>query len=186
MTTLVVAISGDEAWAGADQHVGLGGTKLPVQVEKFTPWNEVCVGFAGDAALQSAVRRQRYEAHPKPNNMNQLCEYLREDVRKNLPSMPENFEALAVARGQIWHIDSNFDAIALCTSAYAVGSGADFALGSLFHTTGLNPERRVRSALQAAAHHDSATDDRHVLWKWSGSKWERRPTATAPEARTGA
>ncbi len=59
-------------------------------------------------------------------------------------------------RGRLYRIDSDFQ-IGRSIDLYdAVGCGEEFALGSLFGSANLEPEARVRLALEAAAYHSSA------------------------------
>ncbi len=58
-------------------------------------------------------------------------------------------------RGHLYRIDSDYQIGRSVDEYYAVGSGDEYACGSLHSTRGQDPEHRVRLALEAAAHHSS-------------------------------
>jgi ATP-dependent protease HslVU (ClpYQ) peptidase subunit len=58
-------------------------------------------------------------------------------------------------RGHLYRIDSDYQIGRSIDEYYAVGSGDEYACGSLHSTRGLDPEQRVRMALEAAAHHST-------------------------------
>lgn len=62
---------------------------------------------------------------------------------------------LVAIRGELYAIESDFQIGRLTDGYAAVGCGQDLALGSLHTSTALKPERRVRAALAAAAHHSA-------------------------------
>jgi ATP-dependent protease HslVU (ClpYQ) peptidase subunit len=58
-------------------------------------------------------------------------------------------------RGHLYRIDSDYQIGRSVDEYYAVGSGDEYACGSLHSTRGLDPEHRVRMALEAASHHST-------------------------------
>ncbi|EIV91013.1 hypothetical protein [Frankia sp. QA3] len=58
-------------------------------------------------------------------------------------------------RGHLYRIDSDYQIGRSVDDYYAVGSGDEYACGSLHSTRGLDAEQRVQMALEAAAHHST-------------------------------
>jgi hypothetical protein len=57
---------------------------------------------------------------------------------------------LVGVRGRLFEIDDDYHAREMLEQYDAVGSGVSVALGSLYSTTGQDPETRIRVALEAA------------------------------------
>lgn len=80
---------------------------------------------------------------------------------------------LVAVRGRLYGCDPD-NTITRTSDGYdAIGSGEDFALGSLASTKGMDPEGRVRLALAAAAHHCASVAEPFTVVK------EKRPRGGA-------
>lgn len=57
--------------------------------------------------------------------------------------------------GALWQVQSGFEVTGTLDDYDAVGAGDDLAKGALYATRGRAPRRRLRLALEAAAHHQT-------------------------------
>jgi ATP-dependent protease HslVU (ClpYQ) peptidase subunit len=67
----------------------------------------------------------------------------------------EGGQFLVGVQGELFCVDSDFQISRTVNGYTAIGCGADIALGSLHTNTKATPQRRVRAALAAAAHHSA-------------------------------
>lgn len=63
----------------------------------------------------------------------------------------QSHNALLAIRGRVYELQSDYSFTRCSTGEYAIGSGYEYAFGSLHSTRGPMTELRVRSALEAAA-----------------------------------
>lgn len=85
-----------------------------------------------------------------------LVEQIRELMKdKGFSMVSENAETggncLIGYKGKLYELQSDFSLNRTLSGYNAIGSGADYALGSLFATSDLSPEDRIFTALSAAA-----------------------------------
>jgi ATP-dependent protease HslVU (ClpYQ) peptidase subunit len=122
------------------------------------------VGFCGDWRVGALVRlKLRLPKLPEPPQLEraiavELADDLRallkaSDVALNEDADDEDWSLLVGARGEIWELNSFFQALRSRWRHTAIGSGAGFALGSLDESeeSVRTPAERIRRALKFSA-----------------------------------
>lgn len=158
MTCIVAVAEKGQVWMGADSAAtDPRGTQVIRREPKVFKLGDAVVGVAGSFRAAQVIR---YSAPPveKHRDMHRyLCTEWIESLREAMgeavaESETETFEgALLIGiSGAVWQVEADYHVGRSVQTFDAVGSGAQVALGSLLSTKGLEPDKRVKLALEAA------------------------------------
>lgn len=164
MTCIVVFADKDEIVLGGDSAAVDGNSSFSRTEGKIFKKSKNCyMGFAGSfRAGQLAQYAFKLPSHPEKMTDH---EYLCTNFIKNLKAAfkqndftvdddDNSVSFIVVYNGVIYEIDSDFQVGIPLQKYYAIGSGAEYAMGSL-HTShnlvGVKPTTKVEAALEAAS-----------------------------------
>lgn len=108
----------------------------------------------------------------KQSNLEYLATMFIDSVRKCLKEggfskveneQEEGGQFLVGYRKKLYRVDADFQVNSHIDSYMAIGCGACFALGSLWTSKDLPPEKRVRQALEAAGHFSSGVCEPYYI-----------------------
>lgn len=168
--TGTVYIGGDSA-GSADTFISIRAD------EKVFNNGPFIMGFCGSFRMGQLLR---YKFDPPRQTVNQddmkyMVSTFIDSVRKcfgengfgKTPDKDDNRGCtfLVGYNGKLYTIMSDFQVAQLHDNYYAIGSGADLALGSLYSTVGLKDEDRITIALEAASKFNSAVAAPFVVVK---------------------
>lgn len=171
--TAIVAVRDERRkviYVGADSLASNGLQCSRVSDPKIFTKGEFTIAYAG-SFRSGQVIAYRFQPTPLPKAHGRLLPYmvnefgdaLRESlgkagrIRKEMEQESAwPLEFLVAVRGRIFAIQEDFSVLEPSAGYAAAGSGESFCIGSLHSTGGLgiHPEKRIRLALEAAAHHD--------------------------------
>lgn len=81
----------------------------------------------------------------------------------NINGQREGGTFLVGTQGRIFCVDGDFQVGETRDEYTAIGCGEDIAFGSLFSTRGQSPRKRIKTALDAAAHHSAGVTGPFVI-----------------------
>lgn len=157
--TVVVAVDWDDGAVvvGCDSSIVRDDARETVDTPKWWIHHGVLVAFAGDLhaarIAREAHHRQRAPGVDVLAYVERLNARTRAALRRERIAM-DSLDLLVAVRGRAYVIASN----AVTRSEYgyaAIGSGEEYALGSLASTERQAPTWRVEQAIAAAARHSS-------------------------------
>ena len=162
MTCIVAIETPDGVWMGGDRMASDPWQGIELDEPKVF-WNGPaligCCGSIRQAQLMRYVLAvpadsltwdvNRWVATDLTRAMIEMAEGWRTSHVKDGVSRSHN--ALLAVRGRVYELQSDYSITRCARRIYAVGSGQEYALGSLHSTAHLPPEERVRVALEAAA-----------------------------------
>jgi len=167
MTCVVGLETEHGVFIGADSASSNGYTSFSSRVEKVFLKNcgargEFLIGFTTSFRMGQLLRyKLRVDKHPDDMpDMEYLATIFIDAVRACLKDggfteIDKERESggrfLVGYRGKIYMVDYDFQVNSNACGFYAIGSGAQFALGSLYSTNGLSPRNRIKIALRAAS-----------------------------------
>ncbi len=171
--TAIVAVRDESRgliYLGADSLASNGMQSSRISDPKIFQKGEFLIAYAG-SFRSGQVLAYRFQPPPMPKSerrlfpymVNEFADALRDSlgkagrIRKEMEQ--ENawpLEFLVAIRGHIYAVQEDFSVLEPSDNYAAAGSGENFCIGSLHSTKYLkmHPEKRVRLALEAAAHHD--------------------------------
>lgn len=163
MTCIVGLVDDGVVYMGGDSAGLSGWSVTPRTDEKVFALNEsILVGYTESFRMGQLIRFGMEDMKP-PEDCGLLFRWMvTEFVAKARQVMAEGgFRKrenevdrgglfMVGARGHLFTVEHDFQVADLSRPFHAVGCGADFAMGSLFSTSGA-PRERVRRALEAAA-----------------------------------
>lgn len=185
MTCIVGVEHQGEVWIGGDS-AAIGGYELMIRNdEKVFIRDGMLFGCAGSIRMRQLLRYALDipEHSQKKDSMSYLVTDFVDSVRgcfeqRGWPGKHDDVGRevsgswLLGYRGELLLIDSDFQIGRSSCGYYAVGCGADIALGSLHSTRQSDdPERRVRDALEAAECHSAGVAGPFIVLH--GAKKER-------------
>jgi ATP-dependent protease HslVU (ClpYQ) peptidase subunit len=161
-------------WMGCDSMASDGRAKMRMLAPKVVRTGDLLVGVCGSLRVRDTVE---YVALPERGEaMKDDREYLVRSYVPHLRAALKDAGVLATDDG-LDEVDSNmllayrkrlyslYDDFSLLEHAeWAVGSGSEYALGSLFSTSG-DPAKRIKTALQAACEFSPSCGPPFVLEK---------------------
>jgi ATP-dependent protease HslVU (ClpYQ) peptidase subunit len=166
---------------GADSLASNGMQSTLVADPKIFQKGEFIIAYAG-SFRSGQLLAYRFQPPPLPKKPSRLLPYmvnefgdaLRETlgkagrIRKEMEQ--ENawpMDCLVAVRGRIFALQEDFSVLEPSDGYAAAGSGENFCIGSLHSTKAINmqPERRVRLALEAAATHNPNVGPPFVIKK---------------------
>jgi ATP-dependent protease HslVU (ClpYQ) peptidase subunit len=162
MTCIVAIETADGVWMGGDRLASDAYQGIELDEAKVF-WNGPaligCCGSIRQAQLMRYVLDvpgasltwdvNRWVATDLTRAMIEMAEGWRASHVKDGVSRSHN--SLLAVRGRIYELQADYSFTRCARHLYAVGSGQEYALGSLYSTAHLPPEERVRVALEAAA-----------------------------------
>ena len=127
-------------WAAADSLLSDGGPVMQMGAPKvWTPAPRIVVGACGDLSWVERLRSVEWPS--KESDLPRLALDLAGDAEG---------AALLGWYGRLWYLSSGRECAPIRDKAYAVGSGAPYALGALA-VSQAGPARRVADAVRVAA-----------------------------------
>lgn len=161
--TVIVAIETDDAvWFGSDRLGSNGYVGEPVTFPKVFANGCVTIGYTGSFRMGQLLQYAlTVPVLPVGVDVNRwmavdFMQAVRQAFKDN-----EWFESkdgvavggsfLVAVAGRCYEIQSDFSFLRSMSNEYAVGSGKDYALGSLRSTRGSKPKKRLLEALETAA-----------------------------------
>jgi ATP-dependent protease HslVU (ClpYQ) peptidase subunit len=180
MTCIAALVHEDGVYMAADTAGCYAGTTFLLDEPKVNVRGEVVMGFSGGVRVMSLIHNA-FEPPTIPEGRDltafmavEFCDALYEMVnaRKALETDGEwKRESLGGAllvgvRGRLFMVDTFFACSPILESYFAVGSGAELALGALYAITRsirnwdvpdeLGPESMLELAVESAVHFDQA------------------------------
>lgn len=169
MTCIVGLVDGDKIYMGCDSRVSAGSSVLECEHKKIYKVNDkMMIGTAGDVRYANVIRHVFSPPDPLENqsNMDYLCSLFVPklmkcldtekcmEVDKNVGKVPGRI--ILTYNGKLYSIARDY-CVLEHPSYYAIGSGGDYALGSLYMTEGIgiDPVIRINKALDAACKFDA-------------------------------
>lgn len=166
MTCIVAIETQDGVWMGSDRLASGHTVGTVYDAAKVFRRDDVLVGSCGSVRLKQLLRYSvDIPVEELTWDMDRwMTHHLAAAIRSAFSAHGFDYsqhgvsgyggEFLFAIRGRCYEVQSDYSWIRSATGEYAVGSGAEVALGSL-HSTRMwaDPEDRVRAALEAAAEH---------------------------------
>jgi ATP-dependent protease HslVU (ClpYQ) peptidase subunit len=162
LTCIVGIVEKGKVWVGGDSLGSRGGTKVYITGGKVTTRGEFVIGTCGPCRTVNLARHV-FEPPPLVTDADvdaymakDFAEAWRACVKENgLIQTEEGAESqmgmlLVGVRGFLYEIDGYFSAVRPANGYTAIGSGDSIALGALYATKGMPPEKRLKLALEAA------------------------------------
>ena len=137
------------------------GEKRPIIATKLF-WNgDFLIGFVGSVRTGQLLKTEYFEV---PDDIHELADAIREHlaVKGSLATSDEqlsmqNCNFLVGFKGRLYEILTDFQLNEACGNYLAVGSGSNWAMGSLFTSKRVkSAEKRVLIALRAASEFDAS------------------------------
>jgi ATP-dependent protease HslVU (ClpYQ) peptidase subunit len=161
--TCIVAVETDKGvWIGADRLGSNGHIGSPVTFPKIFSNGSLTIGYTSSFRMGQLLQ-YALKVPNLPVNANldkwvatDLVKAIREAFKDNEWNESKDGVAiggafLVVVKNRVYEIQSDFSFLRSISGEYAVGSGQDYALGSLRSTRGQEPEKRLIEALATAA-----------------------------------
>ena len=165
MTCIVGLISNNKLYMGSDSQCTNGNQILPTSREKIFTIGNLTLGTAGDVRFNNIIKYYLdvpYH-HNDISDMEYICTEFLGNLRSaiegqkfseekdNVSSIPNYCELLVAYKNTLYAIWYDYSVVDF-SEYYAIGSGSDFALGSLETTKqlGIDPKERIELALGAA------------------------------------
>ena len=162
MTCIVGLRDGDRVWVGADSLASNGHIMWDMLDPKIFRNGDFLIGCSGSPRAAQLMQhafsppKKHADDDPKKYMATAFITELRDCFRsggvcqKNNEVETVDVWTLVCFRSRIFHICSDFQIGERREGFDAIGSGEQFALGSLLSTVDKDPEHRVLLALQAA------------------------------------
>ena len=176
-----------KVYLGGDSATTKGAQRMIRAEPKVYKRGEILFGGAGNSVVSqvlshiasdpSVVEKQDplgyilNEFIPSFKKFLRQADQLRE--KDGVATVPNEF--LVAFRGELFSISSDFDVFTSLDDYMAIGSGEEYALGSLYSTkySDLKPEERLFMALEAASKHDSYVGGPLQVVDEDGNEWNR-------------
>jgi hypothetical protein len=165
--TAVCAISdGARVWMGADS-AGVGGTSLQIRRdEKVFQNGDMLIGCTSSFRMISLLRytfKQPPKKSPKQTDLEYLHTSYIDAIRRCFKSGgfgvtdggDKGGTFLIGWKGNLYMVQDDYQIACPVDRFSAVGCGEDLCLGSLYSTTNMTPEDRIRTALEVAERYSS-------------------------------
>jgi ATP-dependent protease HslVU (ClpYQ) peptidase subunit len=166
MTAIVGIAEKGKVWIGGDSQATRGGTKLRLAEGKVAQNGEFLIGTCGPHRFLN-LAKHIFEPPPLVADAdldafmaNEFSDAWRACVRQSgqlsVEDSLESYDGMILVgvRGCLYEVDSSFGTVRSLDCYAAIGSGDNIALGALHATKGMQPEKRIKLALEAAAKWD--------------------------------
>ena len=184
MTCIVALREWNRIYLGADSCVSGSHTRITGK-PKVLRKGEFLLGGAGHVRGNQLFKYSLFLPNPcegedsysylintvtvKMRQVFRVHGFLREEEKQQRAA---NNSFILIYRGEIYKIGSDFSVNNPLEDYFAVGSGEHFALGSLYSTekTNLDPETRIKIALDAASKYDGFVSPPYeiISMEWDG------------------
>lgn len=174
MTTIVGIADGETVWMGCDSAASsyencidiISDTKIIIKPVNGTG-DQLMVGMSGTRLVHELVSDMDFALEPTGETAErelrrffvpEIVKVLREhNLLEQGRDVYRGGSMLVGWRGHLFHIDIQLSIIEYRIGFRAAGSGAFYALGSLYSTLdmGLSPEQRITMAIEAACYYDA-------------------------------
>lgn len=161
MTTIVAVENSDHVLIGCDSQATMGRMKQSLPGGKIFTNGEYTIAVAGRFRLLQLMAKVEL-----PPTTSDSLDYhmahvfspaVAEQINAISPDLLSESLMLVVVKRQVFLITPDGSAIQNNRGHYSIGSGSDYALGSLARYTGDITERQVLAALEAASNYDIGT-----------------------------
>lgn len=163
MTCIVGIKTPKGLYIGGDSAVSSGNLVQILEDPKVWQRGQFIIGFAGSLRVGQIVK---YKMKIPPINKREPTQYMvtgfvdamRKVLKKAGASREDNKEEeqdnqfLIGFKGRLFEIDEAYGVCEVGDEYVAIGSGTEYALGSLHTSKGQPPEKRIKAALEAAAY----------------------------------
>lgn len=170
MTCIVGLVDNTDVYIGGDSAATGGNTQVTLASPKVFRNGEFLIGVSGSIRMLQVL--QHVFSPPKPEEDEDILTYM---IAKFVPAMRTCFtnngygtvnngeagmdsQFIVGYRGRLFTIYQDYQVTEVVDGYSAVGSGGEFARGSLHTTTFngvVNPEARITAALDAASYFDA-------------------------------
>lgn len=161
MTCIAAVAHEGKVWIGGDSAAMSQGVIYRVENGKVWRSGEFLFGVAGDLSPGITIRftftppqipDDDLDSYMATTFADELRASLKRRGRLEVENAVEsvNCALLVGVRGALYHMDESFCMTPSLENYCAIGSGREVALGSLSETRRLEPERRIRRALERA------------------------------------
>jgi ATP-dependent protease HslVU (ClpYQ) peptidase subunit len=164
LTCIVSLLDKQTLYIGGDSAAS-SGTSICIREDKKVFYNgPFIIGFTNSFRMGQLLH---YKFVPPVQEVEDDVEYMSTafiDNVKNCFSLndfvfdndADDSAFLVGYRGKLYVVDTDFQVGVPSTPYYAIGCGADFALGAMYATEGKKPEARIVTALEAASKFSTA------------------------------
>lgn len=166
MTCIIGLEQNGVAYLGGDSRVSQGWKKETLAGKKVFPVNDCLFGCCGDVRMVNIIQydlalpKQQINTSDERYIISDVVDMLRTflkvkgwaKVESNEETMP-NSALLIAYHSQIYEVASDFCVTRNCDGVYAVGGGNEYALGAMLALRNLEPQKRIKRALQIAGHY---------------------------------
>jgi len=170
MSTIVGIIDNGKVWMGADSYATTAeGERRRIINKKMFYNHPYLIGHVGVIRTGQVIRSEYFNP---PKDIFEFPDKIREqlEIKGCLAVNPEDQTSIqssnfliATPNGKLFEILTDFQMNEL-KDFVAIGSGAPYALGSLWTTrTWSNSKRRIMAALKASTTYDMATGPPYVI-----------------------
>lgn len=163
MTCIVGIKAEDGLWIGGDSAVSSDNLVQTIADPKVWKRGQFIIGFAGSLRVGQIIK---YKMKIPPFNKRPPTEYMvtgfvdamRKALKNSGAARKESQEEaqenqfLIGFKGRLFEIDEAYGVCEINDEYIAIGSGTEYALGSLYTTKSKNPEKRIKAALEAASY----------------------------------
>lgn len=165
--TCIVALKHDGVlYLGSDSQVSFGGTIFYDSEPKVFKKGSMIIGCAGNLVF-GKILKYNFNIPDHSESLSDL-EYLNSVFVDSLREICRKREYLKVIdsrsgtsdstlicyHGEIYRLSSDFDVTLFSGDFISIGSGGEFALGSMYSTSGVSPIDRLNTAIEAACLYD--------------------------------
>lgn len=162
MTCIVALKHEKKIYIGGDRCLSDDSFLMSTTDPKIFKKDKMVIGYAGSVRMGKVLK---YDFEPPKPDLRNLDSYLNIDFinalkecfdRNNLkldsPNQEQNDTGSLIVgiHGRIFEIESDWQVCEYLNDYLAIGSGTGFALGSFYSTSNLEPQERVKLALEAA------------------------------------
>lgn len=166
MTCIAGLIKDDKVWIGGDSAGSTPSSICIRRDSKVFKIGEFLIGYAGSFRMGQLIRYKL--TPPDRNEQRDIFEYMVTDfvesvrtlakengicrIEDNVEELPE-IQLLIGYKSRLFTLEEDFQIGEVSNDYYAIGSGADWALGSLYTSQKLKtrPRTRILTALEAAS-----------------------------------
>lgn len=181
MTCVLAIAEKGNIWMGADSAAVAGLSMRLRKDPKIYQVGEMLIGFTSSFRMGQLLGHS-LRPLPQPRDI-PIAKYMAtifiDNVRETLKhggytTINNNIETggqfLVGYRGRIFTVDNDFQ-VGECNKPFdAVGCGCDLALGALYATVGMEPVKRIRTALQAAESFSAGVRRPWIIAKTNGRR----------------
>lgn len=161
MTTIVAVENETHALFGSDSQVTAGSQKSSLEAGKIFKNGEYTIAVAGRLRMLQALKHANLPKIPK--DAWDIDQFVSSTLGPAIAQIEKDAgcdgdsQYLVAVRTRIYNIHGDGTYLRNPSKHYAIGSGSDYALGSLYGLSGEPTQQDVKTALRAAAKHDLGT-----------------------------